>query len=211
MLNHTEFDKWAGLYDESISQGETGYPFEGYYHVLGFIREQLLQVKDASILDIGVGTGLLSTELYRQGAHIWGIDFSFQMLQLAKEKMPNGRFTLADFCQGVPEEIKNLKFDNIISSYAVHHIQEHEQTIILGKFVNLLQPGGSLLVGDIGFKTWADQEYAKIKFASDWDYTECYLVGDELIRRFEKIGITGQYTQISQCAGVLTLRKPPES
>lgn len=211
MLHHTDFDKWAGLYDESISLSEKGYPFEGYYEVLGYIREQLQEVKSTSILDIGVGTGLLSAELYKQGAEIWGIDFSYQMLQLAKEKMPNGRFTLADFCEGVPAAMKNLKFDNIISSYAVHHIHEHEQALILGEFIDLLNPGGALLIGDIGFKTKTDREFAKIKYASDWDYTECYLIGDELLSQFRKKGLICQYMQISQCAGVLTLMSPQES
>lgn len=207
MLNHTDFDAWAGHYDESIPQQEQGYPFAGYYDVLAFIREQLHPLRDKSILDIGIGTGLLSTALYEQGARIWGLDFSYQMLQLAKEKMPGGNFTLGDFCQGVPAEMQHLKFDNIVSSYAVHHIQEHEQPFVLGQFLDLLRPEGTLVVGDIGFKTWADREYAKTKFASSWDYTECYLVGDIILRRLQQVGARGKYTQVSPCAGVLTIRK----
>lgn len=38
--NTAVFDQWADNYDESISPDEKGYPFEGYYDVLGRFRRR---------------------------------------------------------------------------------------------------------------------------------------------------------------------------
>ena len=98
MLNSTGFDSWAGDYDESISKLSEGYPFEGYYEVLSFVNRCVYLSKGTRVLDIGIGTGLLTEELYRQGAEIFGIDFSPKMLELAKRIMPNGVMILETAC-----------------------------------------------------------------------------------------------------------------
>jgi len=41
MMNAKGFDKWSGEYDESIKNSK-GYPFEGYYDVLGYVQGQVL-------------------------------------------------------------------------------------------------------------------------------------------------------------------------
>ena len=102
MLDNKGFDEWAGTYDESISRWETGYPFEGYYKVLANIRKQISPTQSKKVLDIGVGTGLLSYELYRSGAMIWAIDFSDEMIKRARQKMPQATFFLHDIKGGFP-------------------------------------------------------------------------------------------------------------
>lgn len=38
MLGSEGFDIWSGEYDQSIERYSNGYPFEGYYDVLGFVH-----------------------------------------------------------------------------------------------------------------------------------------------------------------------------
>lgn len=76
MLSDKGFDKWAGEYDESIARDSEGYPFEGYYNVLAYVQNKIKIEDGVKILDIGIGTGLLTQELYKKGARIYGIDFS---------------------------------------------------------------------------------------------------------------------------------------
>ena len=82
MLGDKGFDKWAGNYDASIPSLSNGYPFEGYYDVLAAVTHQVKTGKETKILDLGIGTGLLSVELYSRGVQVWGVDFSEKMLTL---------------------------------------------------------------------------------------------------------------------------------
>ena len=40
MLNSKGFDEWSGEYDEIIKNSK-GYPFEGYYDVLGYLQSKV--------------------------------------------------------------------------------------------------------------------------------------------------------------------------
>jgi putative AdoMet-dependent methyltransferase len=70
MLDNKGFDKWAGEYDASIKRHSEGYPFEGYYNVLSYVYSLIKESKETKILDVGVGTGLLTHELYKNGKKI---------------------------------------------------------------------------------------------------------------------------------------------
>ena len=66
MLNNKGFDFWAGDYDKTvgISDEENTYPFSGYKKVLGLIFQTIMRAGNAVVLDIGFGTGTLTTKLY---------------------------------------------------------------------------------------------------------------------------------------------------
>jgi putative AdoMet-dependent methyltransferase len=177
--------------------------------VQAFVRKQLQPARQKEILDIGVGTGSLSHALYQQGAIIWGIDFSSRMLRQAKSRMPEGTFLLRDIAGGVPAEIQDRRFDAIVSSYAVHHIEQQDLLSFLRDYIELLQPGGLLLIADIGFETRDDRERVQQQCASIWDDSENYLIGDEILGQLQPLGVSAHYTQMSVCAGILSVRKPP--
>jgi len=86
MLDNKGFDKWAGEYDALIKRHSEGCPFEGYYNVLSYVHSLIKKSKETKILDVGVGTGLLTDELYKKGGQIYGIDFSGKVLELAEQK-----------------------------------------------------------------------------------------------------------------------------
>lgn len=66
MLNKEGFNEWAGNYDETISKSSHGYPFEGYYDVLGFVQNSVIIGENTKVLDLGIGTGLLTYEIYKK-------------------------------------------------------------------------------------------------------------------------------------------------
>lgn len=102
MLNGKEFDLWADGYDKAvgISDEESTYPFAGYKKVLGFIFKTIMETANAVVLDIGFGTGTLTTKLYEQGCSIYGQDFSTRMIALASEKMPYAHLYQGIFQRG---------------------------------------------------------------------------------------------------------------
>lgn len=85
MLNNKGFDLWADDYDKSvnISEENNEYPFAGYKDVLNYIYNQVREQNGSNVLDIGFGTGILTTKLYNDGYSITGIDFSNNMIDIA--------------------------------------------------------------------------------------------------------------------------------
>ena len=88
MLNNKGFDLWADGYDKSVGLSDEAntYPFAGYKKVLAAIFQTVMQTPNASVLDIGFGTAVLTAKLYEQGCTIYGQDFSSRMIELASEK-----------------------------------------------------------------------------------------------------------------------------
>ncbi len=69
MLDNKGFDLWADNYDETvgISDNDNTYPFAGYKKILSKIYNCVLVSSSKNILDIGFGTGTLTTKLYEKG------------------------------------------------------------------------------------------------------------------------------------------------
>ena len=91
VLSQSGFDLWADGYDKSVgvSEEENRYPFAGYKSVLGTIFQTVMEKPNATVLDLGFGTGTLTAKLYENGCTVYGQDFSARMLELAAQKMPN--------------------------------------------------------------------------------------------------------------------------
>ncbi len=206
MLDNKGFDKWAGEYDASIKRHSEGYPFEGYYNVLSYVHGLIKESKETKILDVGVGTGLLTYELYKKGAQIYGIDFSEKMLELAEQKMPKGKFCCYDFKHGLPKELDGAKFDYIVSSYAIHHLNDEEKVNFILKLKGTLKENGKIIIEDISFKNHEDMLYCKNVSGNKWDNDEIYLVADKMVKRLNESGLMVRYAQISSCAGVLEIK-----
>jgi len=68
------------------------------------------------ILDLGCGTGTLTAQIARQGAHVTGIDRSAEMIESAREKYAELRFDVGDG-QDLTYE---AEFDAVFSNAALH-------------------------------------------------------------------------------------------
>lgn len=103
MLNNKEFDLWADGYDKAVGLSDEGntYPFAGYKKVLGFIFQTIMGSENAVVLDIGFGTGTLTTKLYEHGCSIYGQDFSARMIALASEKCQTHIYIKGTFQKGL--------------------------------------------------------------------------------------------------------------
>ena len=205
MRNNNGFDQWSGAYDEDILRMQNeGYPFEGYYQTLGTIQNKVLSGHAKNILDIGIGTGLLSEVLYKEGIQITGLDFSAKMLAQARQKMPDGNFIQFDFNAGLPDELTGKKFDCIISSYAIHHINDYKKAALISQLLNHLNPDGWIFIGDVAFETEQAMLEVKAK-SSGWDESEYYMIADEIIGLLKLNRIPAAFVRISMCSGVLSI------
>mgnify|MGYP001136773340 FL=1 len=206
MLNGKEFDLWADGYDKAvgISDEESTYPFAGYKKVLGFIFKTIMETANAVVLDIGFGTGTLTTKLYEQGCSIYGQDFSTRMIALASEKMPNAHLYQGDFSKGLVEPLEPLRdrrYDYIVATYSLHHLTDTQKRVFLSELRDHLKENGKIIIGDVAFETRKDLERCRLAAGDAWDDDEIYFVAEEL--RKDLPGLS--FTQISDCAGVLML------
>lgn len=205
MLDNKGFDIWSEEYDKFVERNSIGYPFEGYYDVLNFVYNLIDRKENSKIFDIGIGTGMLTNQLYKDGTDIYGIDFSHNMLQIAREKMPEAKFIEWDFNNGVPSNLKSEKFDYIISSYAIHHLNDDKKINFIRELKNILKDNGKIVIADVAFKTEEELKECKVRSGSGWDEDEVYMVIDKIGEDLKSIDVNYNYTQISSCAGVLEI------
>jgi trans-aconitate methyltransferase len=97
------------------------------------------------ILDIGCGTGQLTSQIAASGALVTGIDSSAEMIRQAREKYPNLRFEVGDARDiHVAETL-----DAVFSNAALHWIREPER--VAASVWRVLAPGGRF-VAEFGGK-----------------------------------------------------------
>lgn len=205
MLNNKGFDLWADNYDKSVglSDEDGTYPFAGYRDILNAIYNNVLNTSAKTVLDIGFGTGTLSSKLYDRGCIIYGQDFSERMIELAQEKMPKAKLFQGDFSKGLAESLTLRKYDAIIATYSLHHLTDLQKVDFINSLLLLLNDGGYIYIGDVAFETRAALEKCMDETGDEWDEDEIYFVFDELKKNFPQI----EFEQMSCCAGLLSLHR----
>lgn len=200
MLDNKGFDMWANGYDKSVQECALSneYPFAGYKDVLNTVYDRIKSKRGKTVLDIGFGTGVLTKKLYDEDIEIYGIDFSEEMITLAKPKMPNAVLIKHDFSNGIPTELISKKYDFIIFTYSIHHLTDKEKIDFIKKLMPLLNNGGEILLGDVAFETTRELELCRNKAINDWDEDEIYIVKENLQKYFPDM----EFKKISFCAGV---------
>ena len=113
-------------------------------------REEL--VKQANIqpnqrvLDLGCGTGTLVVLLKRKypAAEIVGVDPDPKALQRAQKKVRRAGVAVQldeGFADELPYEAGT--FDRVLSSFMLHHLEEHEREKTLREVLRVLKPAGT--------------------------------------------------------------------
>ncbi|MGD1803962.1 class I SAM-dependent methyltransferase [Dapis sp. BLCC M126] len=157
MIN--EYVEIANYYDNLLTSGY--FDFDSLsntlYNLLGTRRK---------VLDIGVGTGLLTEKMLSLANYqIIGVDFSPRMLEIAKKRLVNSDVKL--ICQDITEFETEEKFEAIVSTGGVICVVEEEGEYriyshitdpqknkqLLAKLHSQLDDGGLLVLGIQGTHT----------------------------------------------------------
>ena len=125
------------------------------------------------------------------------------MLRLAKEKMPKGNLYLGNLADGLASDLIDKKYDAIVGTYSLHHLDDKEKVVLIKFLLTLLNDGGKIYIGDVAFESRRDLEACKREAEKYWDDDEIYFVYDEIKKSFPDIN----FEKFSFCAGLLTLVK----
>ena len=93
----------------------------------------------AKILDVGSGPGQFAKHMIEKGFEVVGIDFSQEMVAIAKNKVPSVDFHHMDMRQ---LDIPDNTFDGVFSAYSLIHIPSEEVYTTLQGLHRVLKAGG---------------------------------------------------------------------
>ncbi|MBQ9131717.1 MAG: class I SAM-dependent methyltransferase [Clostridia bacterium] len=132
-----------------------GYDLHMMTHIEGagefypFTAERLPQTPEATVLDLGCGTGLELEAYFKLNptARVTGIDLSAGMLEALRKKIANPALTLR---QGsyFDLDLGENSFDAAVSVESLHHFTKEEKIGLYKKVKNALKPGAYLILTD---------------------------------------------------------------
>ncbi len=118
------------------------------------------------VLDVGCGDGNKATYLIQRGVKVVGIDSSEEMIKIATEEAPDGKFLILD--------IRNIdqlreRFNGIYLQAVLLHLPKKEISAILTKLLTKLKKGGILYATVKEIRP--NQQEEEIKTENDYGYT----------------------------------------
>lgn len=159
-----EFDDWADTYDRDVDRG--GGVLAGY----GLSRANAMGLVEVHagmrVLDVGIGTGAMSELFEREGAEITGVDLSLRMLEICEAHHAGWRLVEGDFLH-LP--ISDGSQDLVVSSFAMHHLTDHERDLGVLECIRVLRAGGKFLLVDIMFQDGAHLKAARERLEDSWE------------------------------------------
>ena len=136
MISKTQkfWDKQAKRYDHRERQ------FEPVFKEVIAKTRKYLNVND-NVLDFGCATGTKTIELAGETKHIYGLDFSTEMINEAILKKDKAKIMNVSFLQGTlfDNDFEKVSFDKIIAYGIIHLLEDCEK--VIQKIHELLKPG----------------------------------------------------------------------
>jgi len=108
--------------------------------------------KGSTVLDLGCGSGYITNYLSSLNMNAIGIDFSKEMIKIAKKNYPKLQFLLADFVD-IENHFKENSVNGLIAIYSLYFIPREQFCDMLNSLSKILKNDGLFLfVTQIGKK-----------------------------------------------------------
>ncbi len=115
---------------------------------LGYVKQRI-GLRDAAVLDVGCGAGLLSEALAREGANVVAIDLAPELIKVAKLHRLESGVEVDYRLQSVESLAAEApaSFDGITCMEMLEHVPD--PSAIITACAGLLKPGGRLFVSTL--------------------------------------------------------------
>lgn len=186
------FDEIASYYDYMNNKISLG----SHYIIKILALKQLELRENMMILDACCGTGDFVRILSKSGLRVIGLDFSKEMIKIAKSKNPHGVFIQGDVTDLAFGE---NEFDVITIGFGLRNVENRQKA--LEEIYRVLKPNGQFLHLDFGEHNFLSKIFDFIvpyivkfckKNLSDYEYLintkNEYPQPDEIIEEFENAG-----------------------
>ena len=105
------------------------------------------------ILDIGCGNGDVTNEILslKPSVSLSLLDYSDDMIKMATERFSNNsniKVLKHNLNNGLPEQMMAVKFDAVVSCFALHHIELENRVRLYENIRQVLREGGLFINGD---------------------------------------------------------------
>ncbi len=178
----------------------------GTHNFIKYMSVKNLEIKSgAKILDSCTGTGDIANliKIFNPDTEVTGVDFSKNMLDIAKRKFPSVKFIHAD-CTNLPFEDET--FDIVTMSFGLRNIEDYGSA--LRETYRVLKSGGQFLHLDFGEKNFFSKVFniiipplIKVFYGNFLPYT--YLLEsknefpppDDLVKLFESYGFKKKFVR----------------
>ena len=149
-FEHAGWERVASQYDSTWSSSTRQF--------IPPLLDQAEVKASLAVLDVGCGPGYVSAAAAERGAIATGVDFSKEMITIAREMFPTIQFREAD-AQKLPFEDET--FDRVLANFALLHLTNPEAAMT--EACRVLRPGGKF-----AFTTWAKRdENAFVRLVDD--------------------------------------------
>ncbi len=158
------YRRWAPVYDNTFGRVAA----EGRKHAV-----ELINKRQGSVLEVGVGTGL-SLPGYRRDLEIAGIDLSPDMLEKARERVAAERLTnVTGLYEMDAGDLKfpDASFDTVAAMYVMTVVPDPEK--VMRELSRVCRPGGEVLIvnhfsADDGMRGWVERRMAPFADMLGW-------------------------------------------
>ena len=106
--------------------------------------DEFLNMCGNKILDLGCGMGHYDNYMFNKGFDVTGIDYSEEMIKIAKENNDKIKFIISDVCD--LKDIDGNKYDGVLVAYLLQHMSKEEVKELFKNLVNYIETGTKLLM-----------------------------------------------------------------
>lgn len=139
-IEHAGWERAAPTYHDMVGAVTAG------------IVEPLLEATSvhagSRVLDVCCGPGYPSAAALARGADVFGLDFSAEMVEEARRRVPGGHFDQGD-AQTLPYD--DASFDAVVCPFGLLHLPDPDAAI--AEAFRVLKPGGAY-----GYSVWCTPE-----------------------------------------------------
>ena len=136
----SHFDKRADDWDKGNVQ------VQGARKIANAISDKISLNESMEVLDFGIGTGLLGFEIAKSVKKVYGIDTSPKMLEKVAQKNTS-ELSIETYCQDIIERPLKRKFDGLVSSMTLHHVEDLEA--FFSTIYQTMEDGAFIAIADL--------------------------------------------------------------